>query len=193
MIYRFIFITAGSFFLLLTHLRLKLGVVYDIDNTVFQGKIFLKLRTSQDEDPYFTGRKRLHQTVVQGRFKKPIGFDSLWGGQKWERKWSNMPPTMLSKGGLKVAKLINPTMQEDFLGEKPFMMFPQIAIPQILNVALPGQEPDIMDYKLKEDTRLILNKMTGQPLFLDNLPKTRRKHFVADISQLKEYCKEFNS
>ena len=62
---------------------IPLGVPIEIETPLFKGKALVRFRNAKSDDPkshelYFEGRKRLMQTVVQGRFKRTLKMSEVY-------------------------------------------------------------------------------------------------------------------
>jgi len=165
--------------------NVPLSTVVNINNGFFEGKLYIRLKNHGKDQGYFSGRKRINSWTVQGRFKKRLRFDHVWSGQKWDHKWSNLPPKMIMNAGLKFAKKLNPLLHESINSPQPFAIWPLISLPTVLNISKPGEEPDIATHTLKENTKL-LKDSKNRPLlksashrkdFFSRNPSALKKHY----------------
>ena len=64
------------------HLQCPIGVPFKFSSDIFEGKILVRLKGCGDDprDNYFSGRKRLYQHVVQGRFKEEVRVSDVFAG-----------------------------------------------------------------------------------------------------------------
>ncbi|KAH0480661.1 MAG: uncharacterized protein KVP18_000737 [Porospora cf. gigantea A] len=130
--------------------------VQSFETPFFRGKILLRGRGLPMEDHaanYFGNRRRVQQVVFQGRFKKKFFLDELWGGQIFDKPWAKISRHVLVPG-MKAAKLLNPSMLCDLAAARPYFLFPLLGSQQRVNVAMPGQEPDITG-DIHEDCTLL--------------------------------------
>lgn len=84
------------------HEALPIGVPFEFETPLFKGRILLRLRhATSDEmtshEAYFSGRKRLMQTVVQGRFKKAMGMDEVYMGSLFSEPLRLVPPPSIAR------------------------------------------------------------------------------------------------
>lgn len=90
----------------------------------------------------FSNRNRKTSITVQGRFKRPSGLEDICTGQEFSRTPVNLPARWLVDSVLvKIVRSISPSMSIGPLS-KPYLLVPMVAAAQIINVALPGDEPD---------------------------------------------------
>lgn len=64
------------------HLQCPIGVPFKFSSDIFEGEILVRLKGCGDDprDKYFSGRKRLYQHVVQGRFKEEVRVSDVFAG-----------------------------------------------------------------------------------------------------------------
>jgi len=80
---------------------IPLGVPFEFESSLFKGKILLRFRNAKSDDSsshsaYFDGRKRLMQTVIQGRFKRKVKMSELYVGSMFTKPLLGVPPPMLT-------------------------------------------------------------------------------------------------
>ena len=80
---------------------IPLGVPFEFESSLFKGKILLRFRNAKSDDSsshsaYFDGRKRLMQTVLQGRFKRNVKMSELYVGSMFTKPLLGVPPPMLT-------------------------------------------------------------------------------------------------
>lgn len=79
-----------------------LGRPFRFESDLFEGVCLIRVKNSNSDDipgdaSYFKGRKRIFQSVVQGRFKKAIPVSDVMTGHEFSRPLSNLPPHMILK------------------------------------------------------------------------------------------------
>jgi len=132
--------------------------VFAVDNALFTGQIFVRLRDCDHEDQlggYFVGKGRRLSVVVQGRVKSATSMGDCFTGYEFELPFQNVPARWLVSAGLAVIRKIAPTMSEDVLSQRPYFLNPLFQTIQLLNVAQPGEEPEITAWPLSESTSLL--------------------------------------
>ncbi len=158
------------------------GSVQHFESRYFVGKAIMRMREIKGEDDaYFRGRVCTMQTVVQGRFKTEVEFRRAYTGQTFKRPIRNLPLKWLINAVLSVVRLLSPALRENITGDSPYLISPLAATAQTLIVSKVGEEPNICDYNLQENTRLL-----GGTYF-DSGPGvrfTQRKAFLSKTSNL---------
>ena len=76
-----------------------LGRPFRFESDLFEGVCLIRVQNSNSDDidgdvSYFKGRKRIFQSVVQGRFKQAMPVSDVMTGHDFTRKLSNLPPHM---------------------------------------------------------------------------------------------------
>lgn len=143
-----------------------------INTSLFQGTLEVHLKglpTSQKR--VFEGKKRFFQIMCQGRFKRPVDADGLCMGQEFV-KAGNVPPWVGEMVLTAAAKVFSSSTQVDIYAKLPYFMNPVLAACQLVNVAVPGQEPALTE--ATEDMRLFspdLADKKGEPLPADRRRK----------------------
>jgi len=128
-----------------------------IDTPSFCGQMYFRLRGVEEDAAsreYFSGKKRMLSAVVQGRVKQPIAMGDCFTGYEFERPFANLP-TRLMGAALAVIRRLAPTLIEDILGARPYILNPLFQTIQILHVAPPGDEPPLTSPSLAECTHLL--------------------------------------
>jgi len=164
--------------------KVPLSTAVNINNAFFEGKLYVRLKNHGKDQGYFNGKKRINSWAVQGRFKKRLRFDHVWGGQKYDHQWTNLPPKFIMKSGLKFAKSLNPSLHESLFDSQPFAIWPLITQPTVLNISLPGQEPDIKSHRIKENTKLLTDSKKRPVL---KSADHRKDFFANNPAALKKY------
>ncbi|KAF8065930.1 hypothetical protein HT031_002991 [Scenedesmus sp. PABB004] len=111
---------------------------------------------------------------AQGTFKRPISMDALVCGQDFGRKLANLPaPWLIDNMLLPLARKISPALRVGSV-ERPYFHSPLITASQVVNVALPGAAPPLME--AREDVSLVVEALAGRPGELGSVA-ARRKLF----------------
>lgn len=93
----------------------------------------------------------LLRPTLQGRFKRPVDADGLCMGQEFV-KAGNVPPWVGEVVLTAAAKVFSSSTQVDIYAKLPYFMNPVLAACQLVNVARPGDEPELTE--AQEDMRL---------------------------------------
>eukprot|EP00428_Durinskia_dybowskii_P020384 CAMPEP_0170205210 /NCGR_PEP_ID=MMETSP0116_2-20130129/2144_1 /TAXON_ID=400756 /ORGANISM="Durinskia baltica, Strain CSIRO CS-38" /LENGTH=289 /DNA_ID=CAMNT_0010455591 /DNA_START=105 /DNA_END=971 /DNA_ORIENTATION=- len=139
---------------------LPLGVPFEFETPLFKGQMLLRLRNATSDEieshgAYFSGRKRLMQTVVQGRFKKPMGMDEVYMGSLFSEPLRLVPPPSMARMIQAMISSVAPGVVMDLASEKPRVVTLYAGTTQSLSVDKPGTEPDIMAVDLPENTSIL--------------------------------------
>jgi len=160
------------------------NVPYEFETEMFKGSMLIRIKNMDNDNGYFEGKRRVHQCVVQGRFKQEFSMDEMWGGQVFRKTWKKLPPYWVVRASLTAVKILAPTMMERLLDdESPFVVYPYVSLPQKLSVNHPGSEPDMTSITgIPEDCTLIGGD------FKENgtNPYFRRRYFTK-LDRLKNF------
>jgi len=143
-----------------------LGIPFEIESNIFKGKVLLRFRNALSDDPdahseYFKGGKRLMQTVVQGRFKRPIKMSDLYVGSVFPQPLAGAPPPTLSKIMSAVIGKIAPGLIMDLSSDSPRVIALLGGTAQTMSIDARGKEPDITLPVIKENVVDNLGKSVG--------------------------------
>lgn len=164
----------------LGRVQVNTGRPIRISSPSFEGQAVIYIKGLPSSPPnLFEGSKRKSMIAVQGRFQQEFPLDQLFTGQDFRRPARNLPPAWLVNSVLlRVARALCPSM---LLGpmSSPYVLMPVVAGAQVLNVALPGAQPDITAPPV-EDVRLMEPALTaadGGPA-----PAATRKRYFSSKS-----------
>lgn len=150
---------------------------FTIETNNFAGKMYFRFRNCAGEPTeYFSGKNRQLSCVVQGRFKEPIAMSDCYTGYEFEKPFQNVPARWLVSGALRFVRKLAPTLMEDVLGNRPYMLNPLFQTVQLLDVSLPGKEPQITAHCVPESTALLGGIFGQRPL-----DRIERKKYFASI------------
>ncbi len=139
---------------------LPFGESISFETDHFKGKFFLRLRndvTAVASSPYFDGKRRLYQLVIQGQFKMDdIALSDIVLGQVYDRSLKGVPSgrSMMGKMIKRFVEGISPGVIFDIFHEKQPMVLAPIGSCQTMRVDIPGEEPSDFD-EIKESTALL--------------------------------------
>ncbi|GBF89589.1 hypothetical protein Rsub_02307 [Raphidocelis subcapitata] len=143
-----------------------------VDSEIFVGKVEVKMRGLATTDASaFDGKRRHLHVAAQGRFKRAVRLAAQCTGQEFNipihggRSAEIILETILRT----CAKVFSRTTIVDAHGERPYFLNPLAASAQLVNVALPGEEPEDM-WAAEEDCRLVhpaLADAAGNPVSSD--------------------------
>jgi len=148
-----------------------LGVPFNIESSLFKGTILLRFRNVKSDHPeshtrYFQGRKRLMQTVVQGRFKRPTKMSDVYVGSIFARPLAGAPPPAMVN---KIIGRIAPGLIIDLSSKEPKVIALLAGTAQTMSIDAPGNEPDITLPEIEENVASTLGTIIATT-------SKRRKH-----------------
>jgi len=158
-----VFVQAGSNMKVLgvaNNQPIPLGVPFKIESPLFKGTVLLRFRNAMSDDPdahseYFKGGKRLMQTVVQGRFKRPIKMSDVYVGSVFPQALAGAPPATLSKIMGAVIGKIAPGLILDLSSESPKVIALLAGTAQTMSINPRGKEPDITLPVIEENVAVL--------------------------------------
>lgn len=124
-------------------------LVIDFETQLFVGTLLLRVKNispvsvdssrtihaPNNEDYYFSKKKRTFQATVKGRFKQPgIPMSECVTGQCFYRPAGDLPPRLLVKGAISVISLLAPQLQARFQGDCPRFLSPLMSTAQTVSV-----------------------------------------------------------
>mmetsp|Transcript_1307 Transcript_1307/g.2077 ORF Transcript_1307/g.2077 Transcript_1307/m.2077 type:complete len:335 (-) Transcript_1307:822-1826(-) len=126
-----------------------IGVPFEFETELFKGRALIRIRglkNSDDpmsDDNYFSGRKRLSQFIIQGRFKKKMPVSDVQIGTEFEKPFKYAPPRFIDKIVQKALRRIAPGIEVDLASSRPRVLAPFAGTVQILSADPVGFEPSI--------------------------------------------------
>jgi hypothetical protein len=138
---------------------LPFGESISFETDSFKGSFFLRLRNGGHvaSSPYFDGKRRLYQLVIQGQFKvDDIALSDVVLGQVYNRSLKGVPSgrSMMGKMIKRFVEGMSPGVIFDIFHDKQPMVLAPIGSCQTMRVDLPGDEPSDFD-EIKESTALL--------------------------------------
>jgi len=143
---------------------LPLGVPFEFETPLFKGRMLVRLRHANSDDSekhenYFSGRKRIMQTVVQGKFKKPVSMAELYVGSVFREPIRLVPPPSVL--GLMQALISRtaPGVLLDLASKQPKVVNLFAGSAQTMSIDVPGEEPDMTAVEIPENLGNRLGKV----------------------------------
>ena len=141
------------------------------ETALFVGRAIIRiadLPAAPDDDPngdaggddgasaYFCkGRKRKMQVCVQGRFKQPLRFDQVYGGQEFSRPLKNIPAKRVVRWAFGI---LRPRLPESFAADlfcaQPFFLSPLVLTSTRARCDRPEEAPGVASFEFSEDMSL---------------------------------------
>lgn len=140
---------------------LPIGEEIHFETDLFKGKILFRIRNivsnvPKDHTEYFKGKQRYKHISIQGRFKKRFKFSDVWYGDVYEKP-QNIPRIM-SKLIYPIFQYFSPGVVMDFSSKEPNKQKIIVVLAgdaQTISINTPGEEPDITNPELPENTTLL--------------------------------------
>jgi Protein of unknown function (DUF1769) len=163
------------------------SLVIDFESDLFEGTLLLRLRFIEgttpepydDEKGYFKGVNRRYQTVVRGRFKKPLPLSHMVNGFRCDRKFGKLPAKWILRGGMKVLSFFAPQLDAKLEGDRPYSLTPLGSTAQSIAVDDPDSIPTTIESGLeepKEAHRTLIGQSSDAPTSFQRA-KLRKKVF----------------
>ena len=145
---------------------IPLGVPFAFETDLFKGQILLRFRNAKSDDEsrhnaYFEGRKRLMQTVLQGRFKRCVPMSEVYAGSLFHKALAGAPPPTMTKIMDAVIRRIAPGLVLDLASNKPKVIALMAGTAQTMSIDTPGNQPDITLPVIPENVASILGDKVG--------------------------------
>lgn len=166
------------------HESCPVGIPFEFETESFRGQLLFRVRdlphSTFRDARYFDGRNRLHQFVVQGRFKEDIAATDIAIGAEFKRRLRMPPPPFIEKIVNQVFQRVSPSVKLELSGEKPRVLasFPGCA--QVFRADRPGEEPDITCFDLEENNAAIKVNNGDSDIVFPVEKKERKKIFLND-------------
>eukprot|EP01041_Mallomonas_annulata_P005164 gene5164-10325_t len=156
-----------------------------IDTDLFVGKAHIMIADLPDAPvEYFRKRQRRFVSTVQGQFKRPMSFASVYTGHAFTTPLENLPPKWLLNAALQMVYAIQPGLQVNLEGSEPYAVSPLISTSKTIVVSRVGEEPSFSfasSNNLEEDSRLL-----GKP-FDSNMSAKNRQTFFRNRENLLKF------
>lgn len=132
---------------------------------------------------YFDGRRRLFQTIVQGRFKESLPVSSVLTGHEFVKPLKNLPHQWILKAATNLIGKLAPGSEIRVHGDHPTMLAPLAGTSQAVRADEPGSEPDIATEEgVEENCTLLGGKFSD-----GNVTVSSRKTHLANSQKASQY------
>ena len=164
-----------------------IGVPFHFESDLFVGQCLIRLKESNSDDPkgdaeYFSGRKRIFQSVIQGQFKEKVSVADVLTGHEFSRPLQNLPHPWVVKTGTKFIGKVAPGANIEVHTDQPHVEVLLTGSSQVIRGDMPGNEPSITSNNLEEDCSVLGG------IFCDgNVTATRRKRLLSNPSRCSGY------
>ena len=109
-------------------------------------------------EEYFKGKKRMRQYVIQGQFKEEVSMSDVYMGDYYNKPLGLVPPPVIEKILKAAFRRLQPGLIMDLTSEKPKVVVLMAGAVKSMSIDTPGNEPDITQFDLPENTKLINNE-----------------------------------
>jgi len=166
---------------------LPLGVPFKFSSDLFEGTCLFRIKGCKSNNPegdsaYFDGRKRIYQSVVQGRFKEEISVADVCTGHEFARPLKNLPHPFIIKTATSFISKIALGCNIEIHTSQPFMEATLLGTSQIVRGDEPGNEPNITCKDIEEDCSIF-----GGAFRNGNVSSSRRKRIFSNPAKCKQY------
>lgn len=157
---------------------------FPVESDLFHGKMYIAIKgIANCPDEYFRGKRRLFNIVVQGRFKiAGISFASVQTGQVFDGPLHLIPPALLLAPFRFLLEKLQPSVQMELSGARPYIVSPLMSTMQCIAVSRPGSEPAISSNVewSEEDLSLVSNDLKG-------MSSSQRKSYFSREENLRQF------
>lgn len=159
---------------------LPLGVPFKFSSDLFEGMCLIRVKGAnsdapEDDTKYFSGRKRVFQSIVQGRFKEEVKVSDCMTGHEFTRPLKNLPHTIILKTATNLLGRFQPGATILVHTDQPCIKATLMETTQIFRGDQPGNEPDIANHQIQEDSSIL-----GGVFMKDSIPAARRKRMFSN-------------
>ncbi|KAK1738326.1 DUF1769 domain-containing protein [Skeletonema marinoi] len=164
-----------------------IGVPFKFESDLFVGQCLIRLKGASSDDPegdeeYFTGRKRIFQSVIQGQFKEKVNVADVLTGHEFARPLKNLPHPWVLKTATNFIGKVTPGANIVVHTNQPHVEALLSGSSQVIRGDMPGNEPEIACKNLVEDCSVL-----GGAFKDGNVPVARRKRILSNPARCKEY------
>jgi hypothetical protein len=166
-----------------------IGKPFWFSSDLFEGYCLVRIKNFKNSDDpesdkkYFDGRRRLLQTIVQGRFKEAMAVNTVLTGHEFVAPLKNLPHQWILKAATNLIGKLAPGSEICVTGDRPTMFCPLAGTSQVVRVDEPGQEPDIATIEgVDEDCTLL-----GGRFEKSSVSASSRKSYLANPKRSSRY------
>eukprot|EP00956_Cyclotella_meneghiniana_P016232 scaffold25542_cov60-Cyclotella_meneghiniana.AAC.6 len=164
-----------------------LGRPFKFSSNLFEGICIIRIKDSNSDDvqgdkTYFSGRKRIFQSVVQGRFKEEgLKVSDVLTGHEFSRPLKNLPHPWILKTASNFIGKVAPGSNVVVHTDQPFVEAILAGTSQALRGDEPGNEPNILSREIDEDCTIFGGA------FSKEVSVSRRKKILSNPEKAKQY------
>ncbi|KAL7489161.1 hypothetical protein ACHAW6_014766 [Cyclotella cf. meneghiniana] len=134
-----------------------LGKPFEFSSGLFEGSCLIRIKESKSDDvhgdtEYFSGRKRIFQCVVQGRFKEDgLRVSDVLTGHEFRRPLKNLPHPWILRTASNFIGRVAPGSNVVVHTDQPMVEAILAGTSQAVRGDEPGNEPSILSRDIEED------------------------------------------
>mmetsp|Transcript_13285 Transcript_13285/g.27113 ORF Transcript_13285/g.27113 Transcript_13285/m.27113 type:complete len:287 (+) Transcript_13285:1965-2825(+) len=151
---------------------------------------------------YFKGKRRKMQVCVQGKFKRPMRYDEVYGGQEFAGGLRNIPGKWLIKWAFELLKPRLPkSFHADLFGPLPYFLSPLVLTAQKMRADPEGVEGGpqaVTDHDILEEMAPVLgekyrgkNDDKGRKKVFGSSAALKEAHFDTTTTYTFDYFQQF--
>jgi hypothetical protein len=161
---------------------LPLGIPFNFSSDLFEGLCLIRVKGAnsdaiEEDAKYFSGRKRIFQSIVQGRFKEEVNVSDCMTGHEFTRPLKNLPHPIILKTATNLLGRFQPGATICVHTDQPYISATLLETTQIFRGDQPGNEPNIANHNIQEDSSIL-----GGIFATDTIPASRRKRIFSNPS-----------
>eukprot|EP00878_Enallax_costatus_P023186 GHUV01024650.1.p2 GENE.GHUV01024650.1~~GHUV01024650.1.p2 ORF type:complete len:334 (+),score=107.30 GHUV01024650.1:4074-5075(+) len=156
----------------------QLNHAVDFETPLFKGKLLVLFKgLPNTPKAVFAGKKRLMWLTIQGQFKQEVPVDSLMIGSEFSRPLKLPASALIIRATQWLINKLGSGVQLNPVGDKPHILAPLITAAQIVNVSLPGQQPDLLtaEEDMTSHDSCLVSGWAGNPM-----SAARRRSYFAN-------------
>lgn len=143
-----------------------LGVPFDFSSDLFEGTCLIRLKGSKSDDPdgdakYFSGRKRIFQSIIQGRFKEEVKAGDVMTGHEFCKPLKNLPHASILRTATSFIAKVSPGANIAGNTNRPYMEAPLCGSSHVVRGDEPGNEPNITCSNIQENCSVLGGAFSG--------------------------------
>mmetsp|Transcript_33744 Transcript_33744/g.68776 ORF Transcript_33744/g.68776 Transcript_33744/m.68776 type:complete len:607 (-) Transcript_33744:144-1964(-) len=164
-----------------------LGVPFQFSSELFEGTCLIRVKGSNSDNPegdseYFSGKKRIFQSVVQGRFKEDVRVSDVLTGHEFVRPLKNLPHPWVLKTASNFISKVAPGSNVVIHTDQPKVEAILAGTSQVIRGDEPGNEPNITTCNIQEDCSVL-----GGTFAKGDVSISRRKRLLSNPERSKKY------
>lgn len=164
-----------------------IGVQFKFESDLFKGECLIRLKGSKSDDPqgdeeYFSGRKRIFQSVIQGQFKEKMNVADVLTGHEFIRPLKNLPHPWVLKTATNFICKISPGANIQVHTDQPFVEAVLAGSSQVVRGDMPGNEPNLTCKNIIEDCSVL-----GGVFSEGNVSVSKRKRILSNPTMCAKY------